>query len=68
MMNANDEGYIYPHDEHYMLAHYIKKVFDEKDAIAEMTCNAQRHARVTHNPNENSFGVMEIYKNIIHNL
>lgn len=61
-------GIDYPHDEHYMLAHYIKKVFDEKETVSEMTRNAQNHARVTHDPDENSSGVMEIYKNIIRNL
>ena len=65
LIRKDIEGYIYPHDEFYMLAYYIKQVFEQKDCIEYMTAKAQQHARITHDPVKNSLGVMEIYKTII---
>lgn len=65
MLRRDEEGFIYPYDEYYMLAYYIKYVFDCKKRIASVTKKAQEHARITHDPMINSSGVMAIYKEII---
>ena len=62
MLRRDEEGFIYPYDEYYMLAYYIKYVFDCKKRIASVTKKAQEHARITHDPMINSSGVMAIYK------
>lgn len=65
MLRRDEEGFVYPYDEYYMLAYYIKYVFDCKKQIASVTKKAQEHARITHDPMINSSGVMAIYKEII---
>ena len=65
MLRRDEEGFVYPYDEYYMLAYYIKCVFDCKKQIASVTKKAQEHARITHDPMINSSGVMAIYKEII---
>lgn len=65
MLRRDEEGFIYPYDEYYMLAYYIKYVFDCKKRIASVTKKAQEHARITHDPMINSGGVMAIYEEII---
>lgn len=65
MLRRDEEGFVYPYDEYYMLAYYIKYVFDCKKRIASVTKKAQEHARITHDPMINSNGVMDIYKEII---
>lgn len=65
MLRRDEEGFVYPYDEYYMLAYYIKYVFDCKEQIASVTKKAQEHARITHDPMINSSGVMTIYKEII---
>ena len=65
MLRRDEEGFIYPYDEYYMLAYYIKCVFDCEKQIASVTKKAQEHARITHDPMINSSGVMAIYKEII---
>lgn len=65
MLRRDEEGFVYPYDEYYMLAYHIKYVFDCKKRIASVTKKAQEHARITHDPMINSSGVMAIYKEII---
>ena len=65
MLRRDEEGFVYPYDEYYMLAYYIKCVFDCEKQIASVTKKAQEHARITHDPMINSSGVMAIYKEII---
>ena len=65
MLRRDEEGFVYPYDEYYMLAYYIKYVFNCKKQIASVTKKAQEHARITHDPMINSSGVMAIYKEII---
>ena len=65
MLSHGKDGYLYPADEPYMLAYYIKEVFDRKDDIEHMTCAAQAHARITHDNETNVKRLLEIYKQII---
>lgn len=62
MLRRDEEGFVYPYDEYYMLAYHIKYVFDCKKRIASVTKKAQEHARITHDPMINSSGVMAIRK------
>lgn len=65
MLEDRVEGYIYPNDEFYMLAYYIKKVFEQKGEIEELTSKAREHARDTHDPEKNSAEVLRIYSSIV---
>lgn len=64
LLKDKEEGYMYPADEPYMLAYYIKEIFKQKKNIESMTSVAQRHARDTHDAKKNMHDLLEIYKEI----
>ncbi len=64
MMTHEKEGYIYPSTASYMLAHYIRRVFQEQEAAARMALQARRHARITHDPQRNLQDLLNIYQEI----
>lgn len=45
MLKDKEEGFIYPFDETYMLAHYINYVFESPELLIEMGERAQKHAK-----------------------
>lgn len=64
MLTHEKEGFIYQADAPYMLAYYIKKLFEDKDLQLRLSKNAQNHAAQTHNSALNAERLVEIY-NII---
>lgn len=67
MLNHDEEGYIYPFNEYYMLAYYVEKVFSDTKKTMEMSEKAQKHAMETHNSFKNTNDMVEIYEDIIKN-
>lgn len=65
MLKDKEEGYLYPYDEFYMLSYYIDSVFEQREKIEDMTLRAQEHAKLTHNAEQNSVGVLKIYNSMI---
>ena len=64
MMRDKTDGYIYPFDEPYMLAHNICKVF-EKDILAlELGCNARISAEERFNPSKVKDATITLYQHI----
>jgi len=61
------DGYLYPFDAPYMLAYYICKLFSDDSLIKEFSENAKRHARKTHDADENYRALCDIYKSIKRN-
>lgn len=59
------EGYLYPYDESYMLAHYVCKVFEDSNLAVELGRKARAHAQITHNPKTNVNRLMEIYQQLM---
>ena len=55
-----EDGYIYPYDEPYMLAYYIKQIFENKST--EMTERARKKACQTHNQDNNLKVLTDIYE------
>lgn len=64
MLVHGEEGYLYPADEAYMLSYYICKIFESRELAERLSRNAQKHAKITHNPDINLKGLMEIYHEI----
>ena len=64
MLKHNEEGFIYPFDETYMLAHYIMKIFEDNKLAKTISKNAQKHALDTHNKDKNFETLMKIYEDI----
>lgn len=65
MMRHSEEGFVYQSDAPYMLAHYVCEIFDNKDLALKLSRVAREHALKTHDRQENSRRLLEIYKNII---
>lgn len=57
----NKEGYIYPIDEIYMLAHYIICVFENPTLAEKMGMAARKHALITHDAITNYSTLLDIY-------
>ena len=65
MMTHNTEGYIYQSTAPYMLAHYIKSIFDMGAEAEQMGLRAKAHAVKTHNPEKNLQDLLAIYEEIV---
>lgn len=65
MINHGVEGYVYPADEPYMLAHYVMEIFTSESKTIEMSQEARKHAMNTHDPDKNYMTLMNIYGAII---
>lgn len=65
LIRHGDEGYLYPADEPYMLAYYVKKFFDDQEAAAAMGTNARKHAMLTHSPEINLERLLNIYHEVV---
>ena len=61
MLHHEQDGYIYPFEEPYMLAYYIKQIFDNDERALTFSENAKRHAGITHNRQTNSERTRQIY-------
>lgn len=64
MMEHNKEGFIYQSTAPYMLAHYIKKVFEMEEKAKEIGEAARQHALKTHDPETNLKRLLEIYEEL----
>jgi len=64
MLKDKEEGFLYQHDAPYMLAHYICEVFENKDLAMRFSKNAREHALKTHDRDENTRKLIEIYGEI----
>lgn len=65
MIKHEEEGFLYQHDAPYMLAHYVCEIFKGNELSNKFSRNARNHALVTHNIQNNSNRMVEIYSNII---
>jgi glycosyltransferase involved in cell wall biosynthesis len=64
MLKDKEEGFLYQHDAPYMLAHYVCEIFENKDLALELSKNAREHALKTHDRDENTRKLIEIYEEI----
>ncbi len=64
MMTHEKEGFIYQADAPYMLAYYVKKVFEMRENAALLGNAAREKAQATHAPKENFDTLISIYEKI----
>lgn len=64
MLKDKDEGFLYQHDAPYMLAYYICEIFENKDLALKFSKNARERALKTHDRNENTRRLIEIYEEV----
>ena len=62
MLEHKKEGFVYQSTAPYMLAHYIMKVFAQKDQIEALTQQARTHGQETHNSQVNIETLLKIYE------
>lgn len=66
VMTHRKEGYIYQSTAPYMLAHYIKSVFDMGETAEKMGIAASEHARKTHDLEQNLQRLLSIYEELMY--
>lgn len=65
ILEHKKEGFLYPADEPYMLAHYMSKIFDNSETAVIMGENAHERAMLNHSRERNLQDVLEAYSIII---
>ena len=64
MLRHGTEGFLYPFDEPYMLAHYIKKIFSDDKLAGQMSEAEKKRAAETHDIESNVAAYLEIYETL----
>lgn len=66
LIQHETEGYVYQHDAPYMMAYYIREVFnDTEEHLLKMTRMARKHASMTYDPVKNKVDLLNIYHDIM---
>lgn len=65
MLKHKDEGFVYQTDAPYMLAHYVSEIFENEDLTLKFSKNARERALKTHDRDENTRRLIEIYNEIV---
>lgn len=65
MLTHEKEGFIYQSSAPYMLAYYVKKIFENDQLALEFSKNAKKHASQTHNREKNIERLYRIYDEIV---
>jgi len=65
LLNHREECFVYQTEAPYMLAYYVCEIFANDDLALQFSKKARMHAIKTHNKEENTKRMMEIYREII---
>ena len=65
MLKDKEEGFLYQHDAPYMLAQYVCEIFENQDLALKFSKNARERALKTHDRDENTRRLIEIYNEIL---
>lgn len=65
LLKDKEEGFLYPFDEPYMLAHYVMEFFRNEALAVEMGENAANRAAETHNKERITSDLIAIYRDIL---
>ena len=64
MIKHNEEGYLYQTSSPEMLAHYVCKVFENKENTMKISLNARVRARLIHDIAKNNGNMISIYEEV----
>lgn len=67
MLKHNEEGFLYCYNEPYMLAEYIRRIFESEELAIEFSTHARNTAKKRHDPENLVNHLVEIYTEIITN-
>lgn len=65
LLKHGEEGFVYPFDAPYMLAHYICELFGSDELALRFSSSARAHAAITHSKEANIDGLLDVYKRIV---
>lgn len=65
MLKHNEEGFLYCYNEPYMLAEYIRRIFESDELAVNFSIKARNTARKRHDPNYLVKNLVEIYTKVI---
>ncbi len=65
MATDNEESLFYRNDDPALLAWNIKRIFDNDELALKLSENGKKKARITHDADENSKALYDIYKEIL---
>lgn len=67
MLEHGREGFLYPYNETYRLADYIRRIFDDKQLACDIGKSAKKKAEITHDRTKNNEVLCSIYNDIMKN-
>ena len=65
MATDNEDALFYRNDDPALLAWNIKRIFDNDELALKLSKNGRKRARITHDADNNSKALYEIYKSIL---
>ena len=65
MATDNTDALFFRNDDPALLAWNVKRIFDDDALALSLSANARKRALVTHDPERNAEGLVEIYKSIL---
>lgn len=65
MATDGEEALFYRNDDPCLLAYRIKQIFDDDSLAKELSCNARKKARITHDAKLNAEKLVDTYKKIL---
>lgn len=65
LFEHNKDGFLFQPGAYYMLAYYVKLIFDSDDITTKFSKHARMHARTTHNLHFNTNNLLHIYSDLI---
>jgi len=67
VLHDKKEGFLYPVDEYYMLAHYICEIFENPLLAQKISADSRERANIQYSRSNNKTKLLEIYNEIIFN-
>ena len=65
MFKDKEDGFLYQFDAPYMLAYYIKKIFNDDEMARKFSHNSRQHALSTHSVETNTNTLWNTYNKIL---
>jgi len=65
LLCSGEEGFLYPFEEHYMLAYRVMQIFGDQALANRLSANARKRAMLRHDRVQNGMTMTEIYEHML---
>jgi Glycosyltransferase len=65
MLTHKEDGFLYPYDAPYLLAHYVCEIFADEKIAGMLSRNARQRAAKTHDREKNVARLLDIYQELL---